>query len=91
MALALQWLWRYKRRTRRRSLIEERLATNPIATTVQQRLFPESPPVMASLGFGCLLSGARVGGDYYDFIVLDQGKVGIAVADVAGKGYQRRC
>jgi len=68
--------------------IEERLRHElAIATTVQQRLFPESPPEMESLELSGVCYPARgVGGDYYDFIVLDQGKVGIAVADVAGKG-----
>jgi sigma-B regulation protein RsbU (phosphoserine phosphatase) len=68
--------------------IEERLRHElAIATTVQQRLFPESPPEMSSLELSGVCYPARgVGGDYYDFIVLDQGKVGIAVADVAGKG-----
>lgn len=68
--------------------IEERLRHElVIATTVQQRLFPESPPEMASLELSGVCYPARgVGGDYYDFIVLDEGKVGIAVADVAGKG-----
>jgi sigma-B regulation protein RsbU (phosphoserine phosphatase) len=68
--------------------IEERLRHElAIATTVQQRLFPESPPEMASLELSGVCYPARgVGGDYYDFIVLDDGKVGIAVADVAGKG-----
>jgi sigma-B regulation protein RsbU (phosphoserine phosphatase) len=68
--------------------IEERLRHElAIATTVQQRLFPECPPEMASLELWGVCYPARgVGGDYYDFIVLDQGKVGIAVADVAGKG-----
>lgn len=68
--------------------IEERLRHElAIATTVQQRLFPENPPEMASLELSGVCYPARgVGGDYYDFIVLDQGKVGIAVADVAGKG-----
>ncbi len=68
--------------------IEERLRHElAIATTVQQRLFPESPPEMASLELSGVCYPARgVGGDYYDFIVLDEGKVGIAVADVAGKG-----
>lgn len=68
--------------------VEERLRHElAIATTVQQRLFPESPPEMASLELSGVCYPARgVGGDYYDFIVLDQGKVGIAVADVAGKG-----
>jgi sigma-B regulation protein RsbU (phosphoserine phosphatase) len=68
--------------------IEERLRHElAIATTVQQRLFPESPPEMPSLELSGVCYPARgVGGDYYDFIVLDDGKVGIAVADVAGKG-----
>jgi sigma-B regulation protein RsbU (phosphoserine phosphatase) len=68
--------------------IEERLRHElAIATTVQQRLFPECPPEMASLELSGVCYPARgVGGDYYDFIVLDQDKVGIAVADVAGKG-----
>jgi sigma-B regulation protein RsbU (phosphoserine phosphatase) len=68
--------------------IEERLRHElDIATTVQQRLFPESPPEMSSLELSGVCFPARgVGGDYYDFIELDQGKVGIAVADVAGKG-----
>ena len=68
--------------------VEERLRHElAIATTVQQRLFPESPPEMASLELSGVCYPARgVGGDYYDFIVLDHGKVGIAVADVAGKG-----
>jgi sigma-B regulation protein RsbU (phosphoserine phosphatase) len=68
--------------------LEERLRHElAIATTVQQRLFPASPPEMASLELAGVCHPARgVGGDYYDFIVLDEGKVGIAVADVAGKG-----
>jgi sigma-B regulation protein RsbU (phosphoserine phosphatase) len=68
--------------------LEERLRHElAIATTVQQRLFPASPPEMASLELAGVCHPARgVGGDYYDFILLDKGKVGIAVADVAGKG-----
>jgi sigma-B regulation protein RsbU (phosphoserine phosphatase) len=67
---------------------EERLRHElDIATTVQQRLFPECPPEMSSLELSGVCIPARgVGGDYYDFIELDEGKVGIAVADVAGKG-----
>lgn len=68
--------------------LEERLRHElAIATTVQQRLFPSSPPEMASLELAGVCHPARgVGGDYYDFILLGEGKVGIAVADVAGKG-----
>ncbi|MFY9572857.1 MAG: SpoIIE family protein phosphatase [Blastocatellia bacterium] len=68
--------------------VEERLRHElAIATTVQQRLFPECPPAMDSLELSGVCFPARgVGGDYYDFIPLDDDKVGIAVADVAGKG-----
>jgi sigma-B regulation protein RsbU (phosphoserine phosphatase) len=58
-----------------------------IAANVQRRLFPERPPEVASLELAGLCHPARgIGGDYYDFILLEEGKVGIAVADVAGKG-----
>ncbi|MEK6321770.1 MAG: SpoIIE family protein phosphatase [Acidobacteriota bacterium] len=68
--------------------LEERLRHElAIAATVQQRLFPESPPEMSSLELsGVCYPAGGVGGDYYDFIPLGQGKLGIAVADVAGKG-----
>ncbi len=67
---------------------EERLKQElEIATAVQRRLFPERPPDLASLELAGVCHPARgVGGDYYDFILLDEDRVGIAVADVAGKG-----
>jgi len=67
---------------------EERLRHElEIATAVQRRLFPESPPEMDSLELAGVCHPARgVGGDYYDFIQLADNKLGIAVADVAGKG-----
>jgi sigma-B regulation protein RsbU (phosphoserine phosphatase) len=67
---------------------EERLRHElEIATTVQQRLFPQAPPTLGRLELAGVCHPARgVGGDYYDFIVLDDTNVGIAVADVAGKG-----
>lgn len=67
---------------------EERLRHElEIATAVQRRLFPECPPDIDSLELAGVCHPARgVGGDYYDFIVLDGNKLGIAVADVAGKG-----
>jgi sigma-B regulation protein RsbU (phosphoserine phosphatase) len=58
-----------------------------IATAVQRRLFPASPPDVESLELAGVCHPARgVGGDYYDFILLDGNRIGIAVADVAGKG-----
>jgi putative ABC transport system permease protein len=58
-----------------------------LATEVQKRLFPENPPHTASLELAGVCVPARgVGGDYYDFIDLGQHRLGIALADVAGKG-----
>jgi sigma-B regulation protein RsbU (phosphoserine phosphatase) len=67
---------------------EERLRHElELATTVQRRLFPECPPESDSLDLAGVCHPAHgVGGDYYDFIKLDDFKLGIAVADVAGKG-----
>ncbi|HEV7377158.1 MAG TPA: SpoIIE family protein phosphatase [Pyrinomonadaceae bacterium] len=67
---------------------EERLRRElTVATEVQQRLFPSSPVATESLELSGFCQPAReVGGDYFDFITLDNGEMGVAVADVAGKG-----
>jgi sigma-B regulation protein RsbU (phosphoserine phosphatase) len=58
-----------------------------LASEVQRRLFPDKPPRLRRLELAGLCHPARgVGGDYYDFLSLGDGKLGIAVADVAGKG-----
>lgn len=71
-----------------RTVEEERLRRElALASEVQQRLFPESPPTSAALELAGYCQPARgVGGDYYDFLALDDEQIGIAVADVAGKG-----
>jgi sigma-B regulation protein RsbU (phosphoserine phosphatase) len=72
----------------RRMAEEERLRVElDMATEVQRRLFPESPPALDSVELcGICVPARGVGGDYYDFLDLNDGKLGIAVADVAGKG-----
>lgn len=71
-----------------RMVEEERLRRElALAAEVQQKLFPENPPATTSLELAAHCQPARmVGGDYYDFIVFDNEQLGIAVADVAGKG-----
>jgi sigma-B regulation protein RsbU (phosphoserine phosphatase) len=54
---------------------------------VQKRLFPDKPPAMAAVTLAGISIPARsVGGDYYDFLDLGGKRIGIALADVAGKG-----
>ena len=58
-----------------------------IARDVQQRLFPQNLPQVNGLDFAGYCRPAQgVGGDYYDFIHLATGALGIAVGDVSGKG-----
>lgn len=58
-----------------------------IARQVQARLFPQTAPALATLEYAGVCTQTRaVGGDYYDFISLSPGRVGLVVADVCGKG-----
>ncbi|MFZ1205049.1 MAG: SpoIIE family protein phosphatase, partial [Candidatus Acidiferrales bacterium] len=58
-----------------------------IAHEVQQQLFPRVFPSLPGLELAAICRPARVvSGDYYDFIPLGPTRVGIAVADISGKG-----
>ncbi len=69
---------------RRRQEIETQLT---LARTIQQQLFPQTAVENDAISIFALNEpGARVSGDYYDYFVRPDGRVGIIVADVAGKG-----
>ncbi len=71
-----------------RMVAEERLRRElALAAEVQRRLLPERPPQSVAVELAGFCQPARgVGGDYYDFIAFDNQQLGIAIADVAGKG-----
>jgi phosphoserine phosphatase RsbU/P len=58
-----------------------------IAREVQERLFPQKLPIIRGLDYaGHCRPALGVGGDYYDFLALPKGNLGIAIGDVSGKG-----
>jgi len=58
-----------------------------IARDVQRALLPESLPEVEGYEFYTTYEAAQaVGGDYYDVIPLEDGRVCLAFGDVAGKG-----
>ena len=74
-------------------LLEERFEKERIkrelelATEIQQRFQPSAPPIVDGYEFqGISFSCYEIGGDYYDFIPTDDGKMLIALGDVSGKG-----
>jgi serine phosphatase RsbU (regulator of sigma subunit)/anti-sigma regulatory factor (Ser/Thr protein kinase) len=58
-----------------------------VATDIQQKLLPETLPQCHKTEFGALSIPARqIGGDYYDFFELENGSIGVVIADIVGKG-----
>jgi serine phosphatase RsbU (regulator of sigma subunit)/energy-coupling factor transporter transmembrane protein EcfT len=58
-----------------------------IARSIQMSLLPQGPLQMPGLSLSGHCEPAReVGGDYYDFLPLEDDRLGILIADVAGKG-----
>ena len=57
------------------------------AAEIQNHLLPtDGPPIEGYEVFGTSLMCRAVGGDYYDYVTLEEGRFGIGLGDVAGKG-----
>lgn len=69
---------------------EERIKQElQIAREVQQSFLPVQTPDMKGLDIAALCQPAyETGGDYYDFIQLDDHRVALTIGDVSGKGIQ---
>jgi serine phosphatase RsbU (regulator of sigma subunit)/anti-sigma regulatory factor (Ser/Thr protein kinase)/tetratricopeptide (TPR) repeat protein len=58
-----------------------------VAQEIQQTLLPNEFPDLEGYEIASYYEAAReVGGDYFDFVEVDKDTLGIAVADVSGKG-----
>jgi serine phosphatase RsbU (regulator of sigma subunit) len=76
-----EWLVSASEAERRASYDMER------AQEVQARLFPRKLPALETLTYaGVCIQARQVGGDYYDFLDLGCGYLGLVVADAVGKG-----
>jgi sigma-B regulation protein RsbU (phosphoserine phosphatase) len=64
--------------------LEEELS---IAKRIQQSFLPRTKPQLKGFDIsGVNVPSEKVGGDYYDFIPIMENQMGIAIADVSGKG-----
>jgi anti-anti-sigma factor len=58
-----------------------------VAKEIQQSLLPRHKPSVSGYDIAPLYqAAAEVGGDYYDFVDVDDDTIGVVVADVSGKG-----
>lgn len=68
----------------RRQYIEQEVVA---AERVQQRLYPSSAPDAPGYDIaGAAFAAERVSGDYFDYIPMSNGRIGIIVGDVSGHG-----
>lgn len=69
---------------RERERIEQELRT---AQAIQKAFLPKETPMLAGWQLTPYYQPAReVGGDFYDFIALEDGLLGLVIGDVTGKG-----
>jgi len=68
----------------RAEIVDRQIKT---AAEVQRRLLPVRPSKHPHIVFGSIYEPCfDLGGDFYDFLELPDGHLGLAIADVAGKG-----
>lgn len=84
IAVAVQNALRFKEeRAERERMSREALE----ARSIQQALLPKSSPLIPGFAVsGVSIPAGAIGGDWYDFIDLGQGRWGLVLADVSGKG-----
>jgi sigma-B regulation protein RsbU (phosphoserine phosphatase) len=72
-----------------RDLVEQRRLEKElaIARDIQRSFLPARAPVIPGFDLaGTAITHDEVGGDYYDFIPVSATRLGLAIADVSGKG-----
>ncbi|HEX5914556.1 MAG TPA: SpoIIE family protein phosphatase, partial [Rubrobacter sp.] len=73
-----------KREAQERERIEQELR---IARLIQQTLLPKTLPKLTGYDIAAYYQPAReVGGDFYDFLRLQDGRLGLVMGDATGKG-----
>jgi sigma-B regulation protein RsbU (phosphoserine phosphatase) len=83
LAIALENAFLYEQLRKNEERITEDLET---ARRIQGHLLPNASPWVPGLQVGFAYEPARhLGGDFYDFLPYADGRLGIAVGDVAGK------
>lgn len=72
----------------RESIKKERIEKEfEVARDIQRRLLPQVVPQIKELDISWLFIPAfDVGGDYYDYFIIDDSTVSFVIADVSGKG-----
>ncbi|HZQ70491.1 MAG TPA: GAF domain-containing SpoIIE family protein phosphatase [Terriglobales bacterium] len=84
IAVAVHNARRFQQERRQREQMDRDAAE---ARVIQQALLPKSSPYLRDYAVsGVSLSAGAVGGDWYDFIPFEDGRVGLVLADVSGKG-----
>jgi len=82
-AFALQYAQLHEGALRRQALERDM----QLARKVQHGLLPEASPHLEGYHFFNFYEPAfEVGGDYYDYVPLSGGRLGVVLADVSGKG-----
>jgi steroid delta-isomerase-like uncharacterized protein len=75
---------RLEQETRERERVEQELR---VARRIQQASLPKEVPTLEGWQISPLYRPAReVGGDFYDFFDLEDGRLGVVVGDATGKG-----
>ena len=81
--IAVENAWR--RQTEQRTRLRARELD--VARSIQQHLLPSVPPAVSALDVsGRNLPADEIGGDYFDWIMLDDDHLAVALGDIAGHG-----